>query len=119
MIAKSTAPTVMKPAQKRKYPVRVANATLRVTRLVMKEPPPMVLLQDFAENALLFKLYFWVTLDGKAQPELVESDLRLMIGKRFAEAGIQFPFPQRDVHLKFDPDTRLNISKPPPAERPS
>ncbi len=87
--------------------------------LVMKEPPPQVLLQDFAENALLFRLYFWVTLDGKANPELVESDLRLMIGKRFAEAGIQFPFPQRDVHLKLDPDTRLNISNPPATERPS
>ena len=79
----------------------------------------MVLLHDFAENALLFKLYFWVTLDGKANPEFVESDLRLMIGKRFAEAGIQFPFPQRDVHLKFDPDTRLSIANAPATERPS
>lgn len=67
--------------------------------LVEAHPEPVVLLQDFGENSVLFKLYFWMHLDGNKSGEQVESDLRLMIEKRFGEVGIQFPFPQRDMHL--------------------
>lgn len=70
--------------------------------LVRKDPVPLVLLSDFADSAMLFKLYFWISLDSKTNGELVESDLRIMIEKSFAEAGVQLPFPQRDIRLTVD-----------------
>jgi small-conductance mechanosensitive channel len=44
---------------------------------------------------------------------VVASDLRLMIYKRFSEAGIGVPFPQRDMHLTTGKPLRVEISNSP------
>lgn len=80
--------------------------------LIHKDPPPLVIFQDFAESSLIFKLYFWIALDGKTSPELVESDLRMMIEKRFGEAGIEFPFPQRDLSLRTLSPLQIQLAQP-------
>jgi small-conductance mechanosensitive channel len=67
--------------------------------LVCKDPAPFAVLEDFGDNALVFTLYFWVELVKGTNAIVVASDLRLMIEKRLAEAGIGVPFPQRDIHL--------------------
>ena len=67
--------------------------------LVCKDPAPFAVFEDFGDNALVFTLYFWVELGRPTNAMVVASDLRLMIEKRFAEAGIGVPFPQRDIHL--------------------
>jgi potassium efflux system protein len=66
--------------------------------LVLKDPTPMVIFEDFGENALIFALYFWVDL-AKSSGMQIQSDLRFMLEKRLAEAGISISFPQRDVHV--------------------
>ena len=66
--------------------------------LVLKDPSPFVIFEDFGDNALVFALYFWVDL-AKSNGMQVQSDLRFMLEKRFAEAGISIAFPQRDVHV--------------------
>ena len=58
----------------------------------------MVIFEDFGENALIFALYFWVDL-AKSSGMQIQSDLRFMLEKRLAEAGISISFPQRDVHV--------------------
>ncbi|HQR21249.1 MAG TPA: mechanosensitive ion channel [Burkholderiaceae bacterium] len=65
---------------------------------ILKEPAPFVVFEDFGDNALVFALYFWVDL-AKANGMQVMSDLRFMLEKRFAEAGVSIAFPQRDIHL--------------------
>jgi len=67
---------------------------------VLKDPPPEVFLEDFADNAILMVLVFWVELGPNLMGRRVDSDLRFMMEKRLAAAGIAIPFPQRDVHLK-------------------
>ena len=66
--------------------------------LVLKDPTPMVIFEDFGDNALIFALYFWVDL-AKSSGMQIQSDLRFMLEKRLAEAGISIAFPQRDVHV--------------------
>jgi small-conductance mechanosensitive channel len=66
--------------------------------LVLKDPTPFVVFEDFGDNALMFALYFWVDL-AKSNGMQVQSDLRFMLERRFADAGISIAFPQRDVHL--------------------
>jgi potassium-dependent mechanosensitive channel len=66
---------------------------------ILKDPAPEVLFEDFAADALNFGLYFWLDLDSGATGRGVCSDIRFMIDKAFAEAGIEIAFPQRDVHL--------------------
>ena len=66
--------------------------------LVLKDPAPMVIFEDFGDNALIFALYFWVDI-AKASGMQIQSDLRFMLEKRLAEGGISIAFPQRDVHV--------------------
>ena len=69
---------------------------------LVADPEPRVRFRAFGESSLDFQLLGWVeepVLQGRAI-----DDLNSQIYKRFAEAGIQIPFPQRDVHLKREGD---------------
>lgn len=66
---------------------------------VRKAPKPFVLFNDFGDNALIFDLYFWISMKRIMDRRIVESDIRFHIDKLFREAGIVIAFPQRDVHL--------------------
>lgn len=64
---------------------------------VLGHPSPNVLLQDFADSALLFELRCYISeATGKAA---VASDLRFAILRALRAAGIGIPFPQRVVHF--------------------
>ncbi len=78
--------------------------------LVCKEPAPFAIFEDFGDNALVFTLYFWVDLQGGANAMVVTSDIRLMIEKRFSDAGVGIPYPQRDMHLATDKPLEVRIS---------
>ena len=67
--------------------------------LVLKEPVPQVLFEDFGSDALLFGLYVWVIINPDISWRTIASDLRYMISKTFDEQGIVIAFPQRDIHL--------------------
>jgi small-conductance mechanosensitive channel len=81
--------------------------------LVLKDPAPFATFEDFGDNALIFNLYFWIRLVAGTNGIVVASDLRLMVEKRFAEAGIGVPFPQRDMHLTTSQPIQIQITNPP------
>ncbi len=59
---------------------------------------PFVRFVDFGDSALLFEVFFW---SADIFPiENTKSDIRYLIDKRFREAGVTIPFPQRDLHIK-------------------
>lgn len=66
--------------------------------LVMADPPPHAVFTDFGDSALVFELRCFVT--DVLQGTNVKSDLRFAILKRLREAGIEIPFPQRDINLR-------------------
>lgn len=71
---------------------------------VLKVPLPLVLLEDFGDNALQLRVDYWLDINLQDNSRQVASEIRLSIEKRFAEHGIAIPFPQRDVHLdSFNP----------------
>jgi small-conductance mechanosensitive channel len=80
---------------------------------ICKDPAPFAIFEDFGDNSLVFSLFFWVELGAATNAMVVTSDLRLMIDKRFNEAGIGIPFPQRDMHLTTDKPILVEISNPP------
>jgi potassium-dependent mechanosensitive channel len=59
--------------------------------LVLKNPEPIVTFEDFTHGSHLFAIYYWTEFNDKTNSDVVASDLRFMIEKRFAEAGILFP----------------------------
>ena len=61
-------------------------------------PRPKVLFRAFGDSALEFELrVFLHNVDSRLS---VISDLNFAIDKAFREAGIEIPFPQRDLHLR-------------------
>ncbi|HEX6945640.1 MAG TPA: mechanosensitive ion channel family protein, partial [Casimicrobiaceae bacterium] len=81
--------------------------------VVLDDPAPLVVLEDFGADALAFALYFWVELRTGVNAAQVASDLRYMIAKRFAESGIAIPYPRRDVHLVAGEALRVELSGAP------
>ena len=64
---------------------------------VKQDPAPVITLEDFGDNGLVFNLQFWIRLQAGIQPAQILSDLRVSILEEFAQAGIELPFPQRAV----------------------
>lgn len=66
---------------------------------VLKEPRPLVLLWEFADSSLLFRVQFYsdVTASNILQ---VRSEIRSRIWYTLREAGIHIPYPQRDIHVR-------------------
>ncbi|WP_246052029.1 mechanosensitive ion channel domain-containing protein [Desulfobotulus mexicanus] len=69
------------------------------TKHVLVHPQPDVHFMDFADSALIFRLRFWSTIDNFMR---VETQIRFSITEDFRKAGIEIPFPQRDLHIRSD-----------------
>ena len=67
--------------------------------MILKDPEPKVIFEDFGDNALQFAAFFWVDITPFSDARVVMSDVRHRIDKLFKEAGIAIAFPQRDIHL--------------------
>jgi MscS family membrane protein len=68
---------------------------------IMSTPEPRVRLRNFGTSSLDFELMGWID-----HPELrgrIRHELHMNIYKGFAEAGVQIPFPQQDIHVKSMP----------------
>ena len=66
---------------------------------VRKKPEPFILFNDFGDNALIFDVYFWLSMTRIMERRIIESDIRFRIDELFREADVTIAFPQRDVHL--------------------
>lgn len=65
---------------------------------LIKNPPPKVLFNNFGDSALEFELVF--TYNNGFRVNLIESDIRFLLYKKFKENNINIPYPQRVVHLQ-------------------
>jgi potassium-dependent mechanosensitive channel len=89
--------------------VRVAYAAdpqrvLQILRAVatahpkaLANPAPIALCTGFGDSALKFALRTWTWLDDA---ESLHSDLAIAVHGALADAKIEIPFPQRDVHIR-------------------
>jgi small-conductance mechanosensitive channel len=76
---------------------------------VLKSPEPFVVFNDFGDNALVFEVYFWTTIQRIIERRLIESSVRFRVDDLFREAGIVIAFPQRDVHLNTTEPLELRL----------
>lgn len=61
---------------------------------------PVVWLSGFGDSSLNFTLGVWVSPKAVKRPTQVTSDYLWAIDDALREAGIEIPFPQRDLHLR-------------------
>ena len=77
--------------------------------LILDDPAPFVVFEDFGDNAQVFALYFWFEFKPESSVLIVMSDLRFMIERQLRDAGIVVAFPQRDVHLDSAGPLRVEL----------
>lgn len=66
---------------------------------VLADPPPAVRFLAFGDDGLSFELRAWSDTQVDRKGRLISS-LNHAIYERFQAEGIEFPFPQRDLHIK-------------------
>ncbi len=80
---------------------KVSQVLLRVAKenpRILLDPPAEVRFDNFGSSTLDFSLLAWI---ANARDDLrITSELRFAIDAAFREAGIEMPFPQRDIHLR-------------------
>jgi small-conductance mechanosensitive channel len=63
---------------------------------------PQVRLVRFGDSSVDLELRIWVT-DPEKGLQNVSSEIRLLIWDTFHQHGVEFPFPQRDLHISSAP----------------
>lgn len=91
----------------------------------LKIPAPWALFDGFGDSSLNFRIRIWTTMDTGMT---VKSDVTVAIYDALRKAGIEIPFPQRDLHIKSieenvqkeltkkEPTRASRLSKSPPAK---
>ena len=92
--------------------VRVRKLILEAVnqhKLILKNPCPIVLFENFGDNSLEFRVHFWVRLVQITDSYIIESDLRYIIDNLFRKQAIVIAFPQRDIHLDSGKPLEIKI----------
>ncbi len=66
---------------------------------VIQSNPPQVWFTEFGDSSLNFELLVWTDVRSVGALKM-RSDLYYTIFEALAEAGIEIPFPQRDLHIR-------------------
>jgi small-conductance mechanosensitive channel len=74
---------------------------------VLPDPKPSVQFLGFGESSLDFRLLVWT--DRPRRHPQIKSEANYHIWRLFKEAGIEIPFPQRDLNLR---DATLRLATP-------
>jgi len=78
---------------------------------VLDSPKPSVQFMEFGESSLDFRLLVWT--DRPRRHPQIKSEIRYRIRRLFQEAGVEIPFPQRDLHVR---DGSLKVVTRPDAD---
>ena len=97
-------------------PELVTRTLLRAAegvQFVLDEPKPSVQFLEFADSDLKFRLLVWT--DRPRRYPTIKSEINYRIHRLFREAGIEIPFPQRDItlrggSLRLDGESRMLVA---------
>jgi small-conductance mechanosensitive channel len=78
---------------------RIMEEVAASTPNVQPVPGPEVRFAGLGDSSLNFELLLWINVK-EVQPERVRSDLYFGLFRALKEAGIEIPFPQRDIHIR-------------------
>ena len=76
---------------------------------VLDSPAPVCHLKGFGDNAVDLELRIWLR-DPRSGLSNIKNDILLQIWDLYNEHGIEFPFPQRELHINKPVPVRLEES---------
>ena len=66
---------------------------------VMRDPEPSAKFIEFGDSSLNFEIWVWTT-ENTLRPSSFKSDINYLIWEHLRDAGIEIPYPQRDLYVK-------------------
>ncbi len=81
------------------------QSIMRSVPAILKSPDPSVMINEFADFAIVYELKFWLTDYAIKDP--IKSEVRRKIWYSFKRENIQIPFPIRDIYIKESKDEQL------------
>jgi small-conductance mechanosensitive channel len=91
---------------------RVIMRAIEAHPMVLKDPPPTILFEEFGDSALVFTGYFWMELISNRDNRIAVSEVRHAISEFLEKAGIVIAFPQRDIHVDSSKPLEIKVSYP-------
>lgn len=73
---------------------------------VLRDPAPSAKFVAFGDSSLNFEVWVW-TVKWTLRPAAFKSEINFLIWKHLKAAGIQVPYPQRDLYIKEWPGPAL------------
>lgn len=86
------------PEQVQALLVKCAKDTPRV----LVQPEPVAWIIGFGDSSIDFELRFWIS-DPEAGLGNIQGQVFMRVWTAFKEAGIEFPYPQQDIHVRSLP----------------
>jgi len=101
---------------KEKVKAAAIAAAGRIPGVIMNDArrPPDVWLVEFGDSSLNFELVVWVTRVLVVAPGKTQAKLLWVIEDELRAAGIEIPFPQRDLHVRSG-ELRVRVNERPDA----
>lgn len=93
------------------------SAALSINR-ILKIPEPKCLVREFGESSVNLVLRAWID-DPQNGIGNVKNAVLLSIWDSFHANGIEFPFPQRDLHIKSAEPLKISKDSSPPVAKDS
>jgi small-conductance mechanosensitive channel len=78
--------------------IELLNETAASHPEVLTDQPPYTLFLGFGDSSLNFELRVWTLAFDRWRQ--VQSEVTVAVNEALTEAGIEIPFPQRDLHLR-------------------
>ncbi|WP_417483984.1 mechanosensitive ion channel family protein [Maricaulis salignorans] len=92
---------------------RVAIEAAQSVERVLADKTPVCNLMGYGASSVDFDLRFWIT-DPENGLSNIRSAVNVALWKAFKAHGIEFPFPQLDIHVKELPGQRASARIAPP-----
>jgi len=75
---------------------------------ILRKPEPKTLMRGFGDNGVDLELRMWIE-DPQNGVSNIASDVMLRIWDKFNAEGVEFPYPQRVVHVKNDAANKQQV----------
>lgn len=83
----------------------ILSDILKDRKEILAYPSPLVLVTNFGDSSINFRILFWTSDFGSWT--LLKSEVIIAIDKAFKEHNIEIPFPQQDVYIKNLPEKKV------------
>jgi small-conductance mechanosensitive channel len=91
--------------------VKILEAVAEKSLYILKKNKPRVWFTEFGDSSINFELLVWIDVRKRSE-KAVRSHLYYEIFGALAQAGIEIPFPQRDIHVRSGSVSEVSAQQP-------